>query len=167
MKTKLVALTVIIFTIASSPAAIAQTITASDEKWRQVQSVPARDKLVVHLKGGNKIEGRLLGVSDAVLTIDRKGQATDLNRQDIDKVYRLIPKSVGKSIGKSALIGAGIGFGAGAGVGLAAGSYEDIETGELVAVLGGISAAIGAGIGALVGAIAGSGNKKALIYDAK
>lgn len=67
---------------------------------------------------------------------------------------RFVRNSAGKSVGKVAAIGAGIGFGAGAGVGIAGGAYEDLETGDLVAILGGAGAAIGAGIGELVGALA-------------
>jgi len=157
----------LIMLLALPTLALAQKSSGSVSDWLAVRSISSGEKLSVKLKDGKKMEGRLVSISDATLTIDRGNRSTDIDRQSVEKVYRLVPKSVGKSIGKSALIGAGIGFGAGTGVSLAAGSYEDLETGELIGILGGLGAAIGAGIGALVGAVSGSGNKKVLIYDTK
>lgn len=147
--------------------ALAQNPSGAISDWSAVRSVSPGEKLSVRLKDGKKMEGRLLSVSDAMLTMDRGNRSTDIDRQAVEKVYRLVPKSVGKAVGKSALIGAGIGFGAGAIVGVSAGSYEDLETAGLVGILGGLGAAIGAGIGAIVGGISGSGDKKVMIYDAK
>jgi hypothetical protein len=118
----------------------------------------------VELKDGKKLEGRLLNVTSNSLSIDRKNKPTDFNRDSIAKVYRFVKKSAGKSIAKSAAIGAGIGFGAGAGVSFAAGSYEDLDTTELVGLLGGLGAAIGAGIGALVGSF-GRHERRELVYQ--
>ena len=112
------------------------------------------------------MEGRLVNISDTALTIDRGSKSTDVTRDSIEKVYRIEPKSKGKSVAKGALIGAGIGFGAGAGVGIAAGNYEDLETAELVGILGGIGAAIGAGLGALFSSF-GKKEQKILIYESK
>jgi hypothetical protein len=167
MKPKSLTSIVLLILLTLPSTGLAQNTSGQSADWAAVRSLVRGEKLSVRLKDGKKLEGRLLDVSDSALTIDRKGSPTDLDQQSVEKVYRLTPKSVGKSIGKSALIGAGIGFGAGAGVSLAAGSYEDLETTELIGILGGIGAAIGAGIGAMVGAISGSGNKKVLVYDSK
>lgn len=167
MKSKSLTSIVLLLLLTLPSIGLAQNSSGQSADWAAVRSLVRGEKLSVRLKDGKKLEGRLLDVSDSGLTIDRKGSPTDLDRQSVEKVYRLTPKSVGKSIGKSALIGAGVGFGAGAGLGIAAGTYEDLETTELIGILGGIGAAIGAGVGAMVGAIAGSGNKKVLVYDSK
>lgn len=135
-------------------------------QWAALTSIRPGTKLSVKLKDGKKVEGRFSSVSDVTLTLSRESATVDLGRESIAKVYQRIPKSVAKSTGKSALIGAGVGFGIGAGVGIAGGTYEDLETAELVGWLGGLGAAIGAGVGALVGVISGSGDKRVLVYEA-
>ncbi|HWP42548.1 MAG TPA: hypothetical protein VNO14_04885 [Blastocatellia bacterium] len=167
MNAKTFTSTVLCILLALPSLALAQDAAVASSDWSAVLSISPGEKLSVNLKDGKKFEGRLLRASDTTLIIDRKGRSTDLDRQSIQRVHRLVPKSTGKSIGKSALIGAGIGFGAGATLGIAAGSYEDLETAGLVGILGGIGAAIGAGIGAITGAITGRGNKKVLVYDAR
>ena len=144
----------------------AQQTSASTRDWENVRAISTGDKIRVQTKDGKQTDGNLYRVSDTALTVDRDGSTrVDFNRDSIAKVYRVVGKSTGKTIAKSTLIGAGIGFSGGAGIGLAAGSYEDLDRGELVAILGGIGAAIGAGIGLLVGAIAGSGQKRVLVYE--
>jgi hypothetical protein len=149
----------------SSTAAFGKQASGSKSDWAAVQSVAVDEKVRVKLKDGKSLEGKLRGVSDAALTVDQKGKTLDLSKDSIAKVYRFA-KQPGRAIGKSTAIGAGIGFGIGAGVGIAGGTYEDLETGGLVALLGGIGAAIGAGIGAVVGAF-GSKERRVLIYEVK
>jgi hypothetical protein len=165
MKTKFIVPILIVFTlIANSSLTFAGQAGAPNRQWATVQSTSTGSKLSLRLKDGKKMEGRLLNISDSALTIDRGGKSTDVKRDSIEKVYRVEQKSRGKSVAKGALIGAGIGFGAGAGVGIAAGQYEDLETAELVGILGGIGAAIGAGLGALFSSF-GKKEQKILIYE--
>jgi hypothetical protein len=163
-KTFVLGLAVIALLINSSVASARQ---AGDppRQWASLTSIRPGAKLSVRLRDGKKVEGRFGSVSDTVLTISREGATLDLGRESVAKIYQKLPKSVAKSTGKSALIGAGVGFGVGAGVGIAGGSYEDLETAQLVGWLGGLGAAIGAGVGALVGAISGSGDKRVLVYE--
>jgi hypothetical protein len=167
MKNKFIVPILIIFTLAlNSTLSFAGQTGAPNRQWADVQATSTGNKLSLRLKDGKKMEGRLVNISDTALTIDRGSKSTDVTRDSIEKVYRIEPKSRGKSIAKGALIGAGIGFGAGAGVGIAAGNYEDLETAELVGILGGIGAAIGAGLGALFSSF-GKKEQKVLIYESK
>ncbi|MFY9554286.1 MAG: hypothetical protein WAV47_06145 [Blastocatellia bacterium] len=162
MKTKTIVVSLVLSVVLVNTT-IAQTV---GREWDAVRSLSSGEKLSVRLKDGKKLDGILRSVSDTLLVLDRGNNASDLARDSVSKVYRIERKSTARSIGKPTLIGAGIGFGIGAGVGIAAGNYEDLGTGELVAVLGGLGAAIGAGIGAIVGAI-GSKERRVLVYEAK
>ena len=165
MKTKSLAhIFVILSLLVSSTTTFAGQASDPSRQWAAVRAIPSGDKVSVRLKDGKKVEGTLRSASDTMLSIDRGSSSMDLNRDSIAKVYQVIQKSRGKSVAKGALIGAGIGFGAGAGVALAAGNYEDLETAELVGILGGIGAAIGAGLGALFSSF-GKKQEQVLIYE--
>jgi len=148
----------------NSFSAFAKNNPQTSRDWSVVRALASGETLSVRTKDGKKVDGRLRGVTDTTITIDRDGGSTDVNRDSVEKVYQVVSGSRGKSVAKGAAIGAAIGFGAGAGVGIAAGSYEDLDRGELVAILGGIGAAIGAGIGALAASF-GRKEKKVLIYE--
>ena len=164
MKSKLFLPLLVLFTlVVNSTAALA----GQSGDWGAVQSIGAGEKVRVQLKDGKKTDGTLRGVTSTGLTVERNSNTLDYSRDSIARVYRVVKGSKGKSIAKSTAIGAGIGFGAGAGVGIAAGNYEDLDTGELIAILGGIGAAIGAGIGALIGSIGGGRDKRQLIYESR
>lgn len=142
------------------------TFAGQSGNWTAVEAIAVGEKVRVQLKDGKKHDGILRSVTPSALTLQRSGSASDYNRDSIAKVHRYVRRSLGKSIAKSTAIGAGIGFGAGAGVALVAGNYEDLDTSELVAFLGGIGAAIGAGIGALAGSV-GKREKRELVYEAR
>ena len=162
MKSNSFLLILVVFTLLVNSTV---TLAGQSNDWGAVQSIGAGENIRVQLKDGNKTDGILRGVSATTLSLDRNNNTLDFSRDSIARVYRVVKGSKGKSIAKSTAIGAGIGFGTGAGVGIAAGTYEDLEMGELVAILGGIGAAIGAGIGALIGSIGGGGDKRELIYE--
>lgn len=167
MKTKaLIVNIVLLVLLADANMIVAQTAGDPARQWESVKALAPGEKLSVRLKDGKKVEATVRSVSDTILTLDRGTTTSDLKRETISKVYRIVRQSTGKSMGKSTAIGAGIGFGVGAGVGIAAGSYEDLETAGLVGLLGGLGAAIGAGIGALVGAVHVKPGR-VLIYEAK
>jgi hypothetical protein len=167
MKIKTLPIALALLTFSMNPVVImAQQGATSAREWAAVKAVPSGEKLRVRMKDGKTLEGRLRNISDAMLEMDRKNKTIDLNRDSIAKVYRLVKQSTGKSIAKSTAIGAGIGFGIGAGVGIWGGTYEDLETAGLVAILGTGGAAIGAGIGAIVGAL-GSKQRQVLVYEWK
>ena len=167
MKTKpLIVNIVLLVLLVNANLAIAQSVSDSPREWEAVKAIAPGEKLIVRLKDGRKVEGTVRSVSDTLLALNRGTSTNDLNRDSISKVYRMVRRSAARSIGKSAAMGAGIGFGIGAGVGIAGGTYEDLETAELVGFLGGFGALIGAGIGSLVGAIYVK-PRRVLIYEAK
>src|SRR5512145_1161556 len=126
MKTKaLIPNIVMLVLLANASTIVAQKTSGTADEWEAVKALVPGEKLSVRLKDGKKVEGTVRGVSDTQLMLTRGSAATDLNRETISKVYRIVSRSTGRSIGKSTAMGAGIGFGIGAGVGIAGGSYED------------------------------------------
>ena len=130
--------------------------------WSSLNSVASGSKLVVKLKDGKTVEGRMGGVSDAALSLSVKDRPVELKREDVQSVYR-----IGKnSATKATLIGMGVGAGAGAAVGAAADSSSDGFEGIDHAVTAGLTV-IGAGVGALTGHLLGRrGGKRVLVYEA-
>jgi hypothetical protein len=166
MKFKIVIIMLTLLALSgNSLSAFAKNNPQASRDWSAVRAIPTGEKLSVRTREGKKFDGRLRRVTDTTLTLDRDSGSTDVSRDSVEKVYQVMEGSRGKSVAKGAAIGAGIGFGAGAGVAIAAGNYEDLDRGELVAILGGLGAAIGAGIGALAASF-GKKEKKVLIYEA-
>ena len=127
--------------------------------WAGVRLVPPGDELVVSLKDGRTVSGRLVSSSDNALVISRKDKTATLDRDNVQKVYRKVPKS---GLTRTQ-IGTLSGLGAGAAIGAGLSSNDDVEAAWTVPIF----ALIGAGIGALVGAVSGSNRVKVLIYEAK
>ena len=165
MKTKALVAT-LSFVLLINNTALAQNVVGSIQEWESVKALAVGEKLSVRLKDKKKVEGTLRSVSDSLLVLARGTSTVNLNRDSVAKVYRIVPRSTARSIGKTTAMGAGMGFGIGAGVGIWGGSYEDLETAGLVALLGGFGAAVGAGIGALVGGIYVKPGR-VLIYEVK
>jgi len=142
------------------PVLLAQDAPGQQD-WAAVQAVPSGAELVVETKAGKRVKGKLSNVSDLTLTLVRKNNPVDLDRTDVQRIYR---RSDGART-KSALIGAGVGAGLGVGLAFAAlhATGGSDEAGDLILQWGSLAA----GIGAAVGAVAGSGHKRVLIYDAK
>lgn len=164
MRYRLFVLLVAAATILSQlPTSHAQEATGIHE-WATIKSVPPGDELIVKLKNGSTIKGRLRGISSDTLTVVRDKRMTDINRSDVQTIKRVIPKSAAKPT----LMGAGAGAAiAVTGVAVAAASDDTGGSeGELAAATLGL-ALIGAGIGALVGLAVGSKQKKVLIYESK
>ena len=79
--------------------------------WAGVERVPPGEKLVVKLKDGKKLKGRLVSVSDTGITLSRKNETMDLDRDRVQQIFRLMHKSARKAM----LIGVGVGLAIGAG----------------------------------------------------
>ena len=146
-----------------SPVASAQNANAPARDWSALQAVTQGSKLVVKLKNGKTVEGKLSGVSDSALSLSVKNKPEELKREDVQSVYRVS----GKSAKKATLIGLGVGAGAGALVGAAGGDSSDdfpiITKGQAAAAL----SVLGGGVGALTGYLVGrGGHKRVLIYEA-
>lgn len=145
-------------TLVYSPLAIAQQPTGSSD-WASVQAVPPGDALIVKLKDGRSVEGKLITVTGAELSLTRDNKNETFGRDRIFQVYARKRKA---EKGKYAAIGAGIGAGAGLGIGLAKNS-PPVDDGEIYPVVGTI---LGAGIGAVGGFLFGQAKRKrVLIYQ--
>ena len=143
--------------VAQSSFVLAQGQTSG---WTAVQSIGVDERLIVKLKEGKTLEGKMIEANDSNLSISRGGKVVNIARNDIQTIYH----SKGKAEkGKWAVVGTGIGAGAGAGIGAAkAGSTSD--DGEIYIVVG---LALGAGIGAIGGALFGTTRRsRELVYQA-
>ena len=145
-----------------SPVGLAgQTPNAPTGDWSRLSTVTAGSNLSVKQKNGKTVEGKLIAVSDAGLSLTVNGKSVDVKREDVSSVSQTTKKSATKAT----LIGLGVGAGAGAGIGLA-GSGGDNFANLDHAVTAGLTV-LGAGAGALTGYLIGrSGRKKVLIYQA-
>ena len=145
-------------TLVYSPLARAQQPTAGN--WGAVQALAPGDELVVKLKDGRSVEGKVNSVTDTELSVTRNNKSESFGR---DRVFQVYEKKRKSEKGKFAAIGAGIGAGTGLGIGLAKNS-PPIDDGEIYPVVGTI---LGAGIGAVGGFLFGQAKRKrVLIYQA-
>lgn len=144
-----------------APVAAAQQSALSVE-WGSVKAVPLGDELVLKLKDGQSVRGKLTSVTDTALSMTVKnGNAETFYMNDVFQIYHSRRKS---EKAKYALIGAGVGAAVGGGVGAAKNS-PNIDDGEIYTMVG---VPLGAGIGALVGLLFGQGRRKrVLIYQAR
>jgi hypothetical protein len=144
-----------------SPVAVAQQSTSSGE-WGSVTAVPQGAELIIKLKDGQSLRGKLTSVTDTAVSIASKNNKTEtLDRNAVSEVYLLRRKS---EKAKYALIGAGVGAAVGGGIGAAKNSPK-IDDGEIYPIIG---VALGAGIGAVGGLLFGqSRRKRVLIYQAR
>jgi hypothetical protein len=147
-------------TLIYSPLAVAQQ-TAPPGDWSAVQDVPPGDELIVQLKNGTSVKGKVSSVTGDELSLTRKNKTEAVRRDTVSLVFHLKRKA---EKGKYAAIGAGIGAGAGLGIGLAKNS-PPVDDGEIYPIGGAI---VGAGIGALGGFLFGAAKRKrVLIYQAR
>ena len=141
---------------------LAQVGTVPNHDWSELSSVTSGSKLVVNVKNGKTLEGKLTSVSDTGLSLSVSSQPVDLNREDFLSVYQIRKKSSRKAT----LIGLGVGAAGGAALGAAGGDSNGffISRAQFAAGL----AVLGAGVGALTGFLVGrSGSERVLIYEAR
>ena len=151
----------LIFLAAQSALAQAQQASGGAEgSWDSVRAVPLGEKIVVRLKDGKSLQGRLGGVSDSGLNITRNKSTININRTEVQRIHRVVSKSGAQS----ALIGAGVGVAVGAGGTAAVDATDDrggVRAGALLLPL------VGAGTGALIGLAIGRRQKRVLIYESQ
>jgi hypothetical protein len=133
--------------------------------WERLKAIPPGDKVEVDLRNGQTLKGKLISVSDTVLTIERGKGPTNVIRGDGLRVFRMTSKSAKRAT----LIGLGTGIGIGlAGTAIFAntgGRGGEADLYGLVAVVAGASA--GTLIGYIVGRQSSKRNKRVLIYETK
>ena len=141
-------------------ASLAQQATdPAETPWAGVKLVPPGDEIVVDLKDGKTISGRLVNATDKALVISRKDKTATIDQLSVQKVYRKVPET---GLTRTQ-IGTLTGMAAGAALGAGLGASEDVEVGWTIPII----ALIGAGIGAIAGYTSGVGRGKVLIYQAK
>lgn len=146
--------------LTQAPPLLAQGAPGPQD-WAAIQTLAAGSSLRIETKTGERIEGKLSNFSDTALTVVRKGKTLNLDRDDVQRVYR---RGSGARL-KSALIGTGVG--AGLGVGAAAATLGATGGSDETSAVFGTFTVIGAGIGGALGAALGMGSKPKLIYEAR
>ena len=136
-----------------------QVIDPADTPWAGVKLVPPGDEMVVALKDGKTINGRLVNATDKALVISRGDRTITIDQVSVQKVYRKVPKSGLRRT----QIGTLTGMAAGAALGGGLGANDDVEVGWTIPIF----ALMGAGIGAIAGSMSGGRRVKVLIYEAK
>ena len=61
--------------------------------WGSLRSLATDSKLVVKLKTGKTVEGKLTSVSDSSLTVKSKNTPVEIKKEDIASVYNVTNKS--------------------------------------------------------------------------
>lgn len=136
-------------------AAFPQT---SSMGWSAIQqTVTPGARITVDVDGGRSIEGGFAGVSESTLTITRGSGNVDVDRKQIARVYRHVPRSKKKGTLVGLAVGAVIGTAIGVGLVASSGDFKD----EVAPVVGGI----GAGLGALIGRATTRGTERVQVYS--
>ncbi len=86
----------------AAPNTKVTTVATTD--WAVLKTVPTASKLVVKLKSGKSVSGKLSAVTDTTLSLSVKDKAVDLKREDVVSVHQVM----GKSAKKATLIGLGV-----------------------------------------------------------
>ncbi len=150
--------------VLSAGSITGQTTAAPTNDWSRLTAVESGSKLVIKLKNGKTVEGKVVSVSATAVSISIKGKPVELKRDDVRSVHQVMTKSASKAT----LIGLGVGAGAGAAAGAAASSSDtgfDFDKFDK-AVTAGLTV-VGAGAGALTGYLLGRrGGKRVLMYEA-
>ncbi len=165
MRSRIAAVCLCWIVIFLAPGAKAQQPGASTQSWDALRQTAAGEKLLVERKGGKRVSGRAISISDTELLIERKGKTESFKREDVQKVWRVAPPSRAKQVifGSLGAFG-GLFAGLALAVPIALSDCGGSCVGEGAAM---ISLVVGLPVaGALAGrALAGKG-KRTLIYSA-
>lgn len=154
----------LIVVLAQLHVVLAQETTAPPRDWATVAAVPPGEELAVELKSGKTVKGKLSSVSDTRLSLSREIRTTDLDRNNIFRIYRMS----GRSGVSPTLIGTGVGAGVGAAAGGVIIAVDETGEADEVAPAIALAALVGAGIGALTGFLIGkTRNNRVLIYESR
>ena len=133
--------------------------------WERLKAIPPGDKVEVDLRNGQTLKGKLISVSDTVLTIERGKRTTDVTRGDTLRVFRMISKSAKRATLIGLATGIGISMAGTAIFANTGGRGGEADLYGLVAVVSGASA--GTLIGYIVGRQSSKRNQRVLIYETK
>lgn len=131
--------------------------TGAPAQWSAISGqAPPGTEIRVDLARKRTIKGTLEEVTDTSLTILRRGKTVVIERSDVARAYRLVPRSRAKSVLVATAIGAGIGLAFGAGM---------VKKGDLVGEFPIFTGAVGAGVGAFSNYAFGRKKNEVLIYS--
>ena len=82
-----IASTLVAVMLLNLPIAMAQKPAASGD-WIAVQTLAPGDELVVNLKDGRAVKGKLTSVTDAELSLTRNNMSETFGRDRIFQIYR-------------------------------------------------------------------------------
>ncbi len=128
--------------------------------WSDVQALQAGNELTIKLKDGKSINGRLRSVSDSGLSVSGGKGDTVVDREDLYRIYRQVPKTHDRAMAIGAAIGGGLGVASGV---FSSDGAGDLSQPASIVLIG----AVFAGVGALIGWAVNGGKKRVLVYQAK
>lgn len=155
---KIVAIFLCWLLILTAPGVMAQQTAARHPSWDVLRQLRAGEKLRVERKAGKKVTGKMISLSDTELVIERKGKNVNFGRDEVKKVWRVIPPSRSDKAKATALGG---GLGALWGLIIVLGSCQSGCDDAGVAAAWAVSTVVGA----LIGYFTQRG-KRTLIYSA-
>jgi hypothetical protein len=80
--------------MAQQPTTPNQSYIAPNQSWDALRQLQGEDALQVERKAGKKKRsGKMVSLSDAELVIERKGKKESFNRDEVRRVWRIIPAS--------------------------------------------------------------------------
>jgi len=133
------------------------SVNAQTDDWDRLNSIRTGSSVIVGLRNGQNLRGKLRGVSADRLDLSTGGKVVAIPKADVKSVHRA---KRGSMIGR-ALIGAA----AGAGIGLGGGAILVAASKDPLAGVAGIL--IGVPAGAVIGAATtGKGKRGELLYFA-
>jgi hypothetical protein len=148
----------------STTNALAQGTAPANQSWDVLRQLPGVPTLRVEKRDGKKSTGQIVSCSDTELVIERKGKLETFNRNDVKKVWSVLPPSQTKkaifgAIGGVGGVMVGVPIAVSLGFKQCGGSCADEGAGALAALIG-LPVA-----GALAGRALATG-KRTLIYVA-
>jgi hypothetical protein len=164
MKTLISTFSWILIFILAVPAGLSSQIPArKGEEWIPAAEVPPAAFVLVKMKNGETVKGKLNDVSTDAVSLSSAGRPVKLEKEEIATVWRL-----SRSLKKPVLVGTAIGAGAGAALGIAAGgcSPNDVLCFDRKATIP-IGAAFFGFVGAISGLVFGlAHHHKVVVYQA-
>jgi hypothetical protein len=145
------------------------TINTETQDWQKLRDLKPDKKILIELKGGSTVKGKLKGLAPGKLTLSDDGNIYVLKQRDIQRVYRL---KGGWSRARLMRIGAVVGFLVGGEIGFRREFRLEQMPNRIpsdkdeIPTLVGLSLGSLAGIG--LGALFGRGTRRGqLLYEAK
>jgi hypothetical protein len=130
-------------------------VAAQSSRWAPVVALPSGVMVRVEDAGGAVRAGQFLRADDQHLTISVAGNALDVSRTSVRRLYRVSDRKVGRYAWRGFIIGAT----AGASLGAFAARTNKAQWSALMAVGWGT-------LGATIGAINGLDRDRVLVYEA-